>query len=402
MDTRAGGHGRTAWWGLAAVLAGILVFVTYSFVGTLVVGLFLYYASRPVFRRLARHTRSRSLAAALSLLVLVLPLLLLVGYAAVVGLRELDRVSRQLGTVDLGPFERSLEPYLNATATLNGTTPEALLSDPNLVATLRELLTTGLGYAGFVGTGLLHLFVMLTVAFYLLRDGPRLGRWSMGRFADDAGVLDRYARAVDRDLYKVFSGNIFNAVVTAGIGAILYTLLNLLTIAGPDIPYPALVGLLAGAASLIPVVGMKLVYVPVSVYLFSVAYTSPNPAYALPITFLVVSFVIMDTIPDLMLRPYVAGRSLHIGLVMFAYIFGPLLFGWYGLFLGPLLLVVVVQFARLVLPELIAGTELRPFAVDPAAMGDPPAEPVEQHVEGSVETVAGGDESTTEIPSSYR
>jgi predicted PurR-regulated permease PerM len=38
------------------------------------------------------------------------------------------------------------------------------------------------------------------------------------------------------------------------------------------------------------------------------------------------------------------------GMVMFSYIFGPLLFGWYGLFLGPLLLVLVVGFSRTVLP----------------------------------------------------
>jgi hypothetical protein len=40
---------------------------------------------------------------------------------------------------------------------------------------------------------------------------------------------------------------------------------------------------------------------------------------------------------------------------MIAYIIGPLLFGWYGLFLGPLLLVVLVHFARILLPELVRG-----------------------------------------------
>jgi hypothetical protein len=40
---------------------------------------------------------------------------------------------------------------------------------------------------------------------------------------------------------------------------------------------------------------------------------------------------------------------------MFAYIFGPLLFGWYGLFLGPLLLVVITDFARVVVPDLVGS-----------------------------------------------
>jgi hypothetical protein len=50
---------------------------------------------------------------------------------------------------------------------------------------------------------------------------------------------------------------------------------------------------------------------------------------------------------------------------MFAYILGPVLFGWYGLFLGPLILVLVVHFVRLVLPELVTGKQLEPEALDP-------------------------------------
>ena len=56
---------------------------------------------------------------------------------------------------------------------------------------------------------------------------------------------------------------------------------------------------------------------------------------------------------------------------MIAYTFGPLLFGWYGIFLAPMLLVLVVHFARIVLPELVAGTPIQPYAVDPAHMVDP-------------------------------
>jgi hypothetical protein len=50
---------------------------------------------------------------------------------------------------------------------------------------------------------------------------------------------------------------------------------------------------------------------------------------------------------------------------MIAYTFGPLLFGWYGIFLMPMLLVLVFHFARLVLPELVQGRAIQPTAVDP-------------------------------------
>lgn len=361
-------RGTVAWWALGGFLSVLLALVANRFLGTLAVALFVYYVSRPVYRRLRVRLPS-SLAAVSSILVLVVPLFLLVGYSLTIGLREFNAVAR--GT-DLSRFQSMVTPYTNVTASVSD--PAALLDDPNLVATLQNTLTTGLDYLGLVGAVLLRLFIIVAIVFYLLRDGPRLGRWLLNRFGDDAGIFEQYTRAVDRDLYRVFSGNILNAVFTAAIGAIIYSVLNVLAIGGPQIPYPALIGLLAGAASLIPVIGMKLVYVPVSGYLVATAASSPDSVFAMPIIFTVLSFVVVDTIPDLVLRPYVSGRNLHVGLVMFAYIFGPLVFGWYGIFLGPLVLIFIVHFARVVLPELISGTTIRPFAVDPAVVSEPAGE----------------------------
>ena len=50
---------------------------------------------------------------------------------------------------------------------------------------------------------------------------------------------------------------------------------------------------------------------------------------------------------------YYSTRRVHTGSVMFAYVLGPLLFGWYGLFLGPMILVFVTHFGLVVVPELL-------------------------------------------------
>jgi len=75
-----------------------------------------------------------------------------------------------------------------------------------------------------------------------------------------------------------------------------------------------------------------------------------------PIVFLAVSAVIVDTIPDLFIRPYLSGRgSLHVGLVMLGYFLGTLAFGWWGLFFGPILVVLAVHFAKSVFPWLASS-----------------------------------------------
>jgi len=360
---------RLAWWAIGALLAAVLAAVVHAYLGTFVFGVFVYYATRPVYRRLKRRIKHPSVAAAVSLVVLALPAILLLGYTIAIAIQEYNRlpVDYQFATV-----QAYLRPYLDL-STIPQTPDELLAGDGIDVVT--DLVNSASGYLGVIASVLLHLFVVIVIAFYLLRDGHRLSRWVRRRFSDDEGVFEVYAAAVDRSFHQVFFGNILNAVITAVIGAIAYNFLNAVAPAGAAIPYPTLLGLLAGVGSLVPVVGMKLVYFPAAVYLAAVGLLQGRPGLLwLTAAFVVVSFVIVDTIPDLVLRPYVSGRSLHVGLVMLAYIFGPLLFGWYGFLLGPMLLVLIVHFARLVLPELIAGVPIQPMAVDPGHMVEGPIE----------------------------
>jgi len=358
---------RTAWWIVGLALLAAVLYVVYSFVGTFVFGIFIYYATRPVYRRIRRRVGPPSVATAISLFALALPVLLLVVYTVAIGFQEFARAYDQLREVEAVPADLSgiwtqVQPYINASTV--ALRPEDILADPN-TELVRDVGLSALQYVGVVGIGLLHLFVMIALAFYLLRDDHRLSRYVRRQFADDGGVFAAYATAVDRDFNSIFFGNILNALFTGTIGAASYNVLNLLAPAGLGVPYPTLVGLLTGAASLIPVVGMKLVYFPVAAYLGVETGVGAPESLWFPALFFAVSFVVVDTIPDLVLRPYVSGRDLHVGLVMLAYILGPLLFGWYGIFLGPLILVLVIHFVRIVLPELIAGEPIRPWAVDP-------------------------------------
>ncbi|WP_416841242.1 AI-2E family transporter [Haloferax sp. DFSO52] len=363
------------WWAIAAALAGAFIYVVYSFIGTFVFGLFIYYATRPIYRRIRRRVRPPSLAATVAMFALALPVLGLMVYAATIALREFVKYANQLSA---GDTDIDLAAYgIDPTIVENIATPQALLEydfqsllTPSAAGSVFDSLSVAADTVAFLGIGAVHLFIMVAFAFYLLRDGHKLSRWGRSVFADDQGILEAYLRAVDRDFNNIFFGNILNAILTGTIGVIAYSLLNVTAPPGVHIPAPALVGMLAGIASLIPVVGMKLVYIPVAVYMGAQAFVVNPPGLWFVVLFAAVSFVVVDTIPDLVLRPYVSGRSLHVGAVMIAYTFGPLLFGWYGIFLMPMILVLLVNFARLVLPELLAGKPIRPYMVDPAYLVD--------------------------------
>ena len=368
---------RIGWWAIAAALAGALGWIVYSFIGTFVFGIFIYYATRPIYRRLKRFVKPASLAVAVSLLLIVLPAVLLLAYTIAIGLQELNRFLTNRG-LDVEEFEAYLDPYVDISGLFAD--PLSIINEQVTFDTVFQNIGEASTYLGFFGIAALHLFVIIILAFYLLRDDHRLAAWFTRRFGDDDGVVELFVRRVDRDYSHIFFGNILNAFLTGIIGAISYGVINVVSPAAIGIPYPTLLGLLTGVASLVPVVGIKLVYFPLAGYLFYGTFGVPELLW-FPVVFVIVSFVIVDVIPDLVLRPYVSGRNLHLGMVMLAYIFGPLLWGWYGLFLGPMLLVLVVHFTELVLPELVSGTRIEPAVVeDPTsddaddASGPPPDE----------------------------
>src|SRR5699024_8652600 len=71
---------RIGWWVFVGVLALVAAYIVTSFVGVIVLGVFGYYATRPICTRLARYTDSPGLAAITTVVVVVVPILLLVLY----------------------------------------------------------------------------------------------------------------------------------------------------------------------------------------------------------------------------------------------------------------------------------------------------------------------------------
>ena len=395
-------RGRVALWVVAGLLLVVLSYVAWRYVGTVVLGLFGYYVTRPILDRLDDRIPTRTLAVVVAIVTVTLPVLALVAWTVTIAVQELAELAE---TAAFDQVSALLEPYLDLPLIRQQVEEvvEILLSDPGRIVTLDfgpvlgplgGLVGALVGSVALVATLALHLFIVLVIIFYLLRDDDRIAAWARETFLTPGGVVDEFLVAVDRDLKNVYFGNILNAFVTGLLGATVYWVTNQFAPPGVPIPEPVLLGLLVGAASLVPVVGMKLVWVPVALGMAADALVGEPEALWFPAVFALVSVVVVDSIPDQLLRPYVSGRTLHVGLVMIAYILGPLLFGWYGIFLGPLVLVVVFEFARIVFPWLVdaerdtsdvpPATETQSGA-ERAAESEPEATPAEPTAEGGTE-----------------
>ncbi|MCL7419170.1 MAG: AI-2E family transporter, partial [Halalkalicoccus sp.] len=191
----------------------------------------------------------------------------------------------------------------------------------------------------------------------MLVDGPRLRAWVLANF-DDTGIIRRYVEEVDPELSMTLFGNIVNVFVTAIMGVLVFFTYNFFAPEPAQLPFPGLLAALAGIGSLIPVVGIKLIYVPVGIGLAVAVVAAGQTALLLYVgVFFVVAGVFVDFIPDFFIRALISGDNTHTGMLLLSYIVGPTVFGFYGLFLLPILLILFINATHILLPYVLWGED---------------------------------------------
>jgi predicted PurR-regulated permease PerM len=138
---------------------------------------------------------------------------------------------------------------------------------------------------------------------------------------DDRKIL----RSIIKTINGVIKGYILIALIQGflmGLGLYLF-----------GVPNPALWGVVAGIASLIPSIGTALVSVPAVIYLYAIG--STIPAIGLLIwAVLIVGFI------DNLLNPIIVGKSIKVPmlLILFSVLGGISLLGPIGILIGPLVI----------------------------------------------------------------
>ncbi len=174
-------------------------------------------------------------------------------------------------------------------------------------------------------TTIFSLFLVILSMFYFLKDGSH---WKqtvlrMSPLANESNekIIERLRSSVN----GILKGYLLIAVIQGvlmGIGLWIF-----------GVPNPALFGVLAGVASLIPTIGTALVSIPAIMYLFAAGDTAQAIGLA------AWAAVLVGTIDNL-LNPIVVGRKIEIHplLVLFAVLGGIILMGPVGILIGPLII----------------------------------------------------------------
>ena len=404
LEGRLPTRSRAAWWAFVLFLGAVVAYVVGSFIGLVVLGLFGYYATRPICVRLRSVTGSRSLAATLTALSVIVPILLLF---AIVGLRLFQAVRSQFGD---GNVVGTLIARITGVDALTPDQREqliTLLSNPTSVLDAGGSLWSNLGTVvttlqGVVG-GLFLLGLATTLAYFLLANDDDISAGLIELIGGRDSTAYAYASAVDSDLESVFFGNLLFVVASSILATAAYAGTNLVAPPGLQVPMVLVAGFLTGIASLIPVVVGKIVYIPIvaSLGVQAVSGDGGDGSLVFVGAVLVAYVLLLDILPQSFLQPYLSGRRIDPILLLFAYLIGPILFGWYGIFLMPILFVVVLEAIRIVLPELLSGEPIRPEATVAEGVGTDPKDAhaeEEEFQNGDSEPESGVDPAAESAP----
>lgn len=390
------GSQRTFWWAVTLFVGLLLSIVAVTFAGTFSLAIFIYYGSRPIYRRIHERLGSRDVAGTLTVLIVVVPILALFSLMGFQVFREVTRTT--------GPDV--LQTLFGAIPGFHGSLQSILQRPAQFYERLQNLslinnpTTAALHVITIVGEGLLKVALALTSAFFLFRDGHRIREWFDAEFGDEAETVEAFATALDSDFEAVFFGNVLTVLLVCALAVVVYNGFNFFSPPTLSIPLPTLLALLTGIATLVPILVGKVVYVPITIYLLWRSVHTAASDLWFPLLFLIVSFLILDIVPDTVFRAYFSGQTMHKGLVLFAYTIGVSVFGWYGLFFGPILLVVTIQLLNIVIPDLFMGRQISPTATGAMHQGSNPGDFLDEQSEAASDggdgTAESGSDDTTE------
>ncbi|MFH0862047.1 MAG: AI-2E family transporter [Candidatus Altiarchaeota archaeon] len=343
---------RNTWLVLGAAIAFLIYAMVVNVADVLVFAIFVYYIGRPIYDRLLKRFRSKAASAFISLFILLLPVTVVFLYGLGAAAIELSHLTSASNIPYLDVIEKATAKYSSIMANMTPGELMTLIRDDKNIQQAWPIA----GMILFNAMGMIFkVMLMFTIALYLLMDGHRLRRWIVEDiYRGERDLADRYLKAVDADIHRVFMGNIFTAFFIAFMAGLVFSLLNMIAPPGMALPYPLLLAMVCGVTSLVPMIGVVLFWMPAIGVL--AAWAAVNGRIGSDLWFVVAfaaaTVVLVDWVPNFMFKPRVTGRRIHPGLMLMAYLLGPAAFGLSGLFLGPMILVVALNYANIVMPEL--------------------------------------------------
>lgn len=314
---------------LIILLAVLTFFLIKSVLLAIIGGLLLAYIFLPLYRRILKRVKNRTLTAFLVSIIVILIIIIPLWFVIPIMLQQVFDIFAASQTISYQKIATVLFP--TATSQFAAQFSITLSNFVNQISSgaLKSLTSFFLD----LPTITLQLFVVFFIFFYTLRDGE-----SLKEFASKISPFNKNKEKILITQFKnitdsVVYGQIIVGLVQgglAGLGFLIFGIDNALVLTT-----------LAIFFSILPIVGPFLIWIPVAIFLLSSGQIGTGIAYLLYNIIIVTSF-------DHFLRTYLVARKTDISpaIILVSMIGGFTVFGILGLILGPLIAAYFILFLQ--------------------------------------------------------
>lgn len=327
--------------GLFLFVAFWVVYLYKPFLMTITIASLLSIATYNLNTKIKEFTKSEILAAALSTLLLSI---LLFGPI----LYTLNSLALSVNTFD-GSYMEKISSYISS---LNFELPKSLdFIEPKIDEMLASFNATqiskqAISYATSIGKSsagfLKDMFLILVFYFFVNLYGYELSNY----LKSAVPMEERDINIIFFEVANVMSVVFYSILLTAMFEGMLFAIIGI--IYGYD---GLLLGILYGFASLIPIVGGALMWIPLSLYELSLGHTSA--AIFIILYSIIVISIIADTFIKPMIIKYINQKFVRIPtkinelLIFFSILAGLSSFGFWGMVLGPAITTLFISLLKL-------------------------------------------------------
>ncbi len=288
-------------------------------------GLILAYICYPVYKLIFKLFRERNTAALATCLVIVIIIFIPFWFIIPLMIQQLFDIFNASQTLDVAGLVEKIIPSFSDeikrdfTAALITFVSKSISSVINLLSSFILNLPTYL----------LYFAVIIFVFFFSLRDGEKLKEYAAGitplKRDKEKQLAHQFKEITSSIIFGYIIVGILQGIAT-GVGLLLF-----------GVPNALLLTVFALFASVIPMIGPGLIWLPASIYLISIGETSAGIGFMLYGALFVSTF-------DNFIRPYLVSRRTKIPpvVVLIGMIGGLLVFGILGIIIGPLTLAYVL------------------------------------------------------------
>ena len=312
-----------------------------SFLLTIIIAVLFSIATSTIYNTLLDWTNSELLSSLLSSLLLALMFFAPVGYFLYEGVIFVKNIDTS--NIDIYiPSVKDIVSYLPSYFDFFKSDIESLLVSINLPQIIKDGIKHLISLGGESIIFFKDSILIIVFYFFILYYRNRLGRY----FKRIIPLSTQDTLSLFKEISVVMGTVFYSIVITASFEGLLFALLAYFYEYNP-----ILFGILYGFASLIPVIGGMLMWLPLSLYEFSQNHITNGVVIAI-YSIVVISFI-ADTIIKPMIIKYINTKimdsKIHVNelVIFFSMIAGISSFGFWGVILGPAIITLFLSLVKL-------------------------------------------------------